>query len=55
MPGQASSASPAAEIAGPATSGKRAPNRSSNPPDQRDSAPRMRVKGRKAAPVSVAE
>ena len=35
---------------GPAIRGKRGPKRSSSPPDQRDSSPRMSVKGRKAAP-----
>src|SRR5437773_2468364 len=46
---------PTAAIAGPITSGRRAPKRSNNPPAQRDSAPMMMVNGRNAAPAAVAE
>jgi hypothetical protein len=45
---------PDAAIAGPMTRGKRAPKRSSNPPAQRDRPAIKIVKGRKAAPASVA-
>ena len=55
MPGRANSANPAATTAGPIVSGPRAPKRWMSPPDQRDSPPMIRVKGRNAAPASVAE
>ena len=38
MPGNANSANPHAATTGPATSGRRAPKRSTSPPAQRDSA-----------------
>ena len=44
-----------AAIAGPIVSGSRAPNRSANPPDHRDSTPMTMVNGRNTAPASVAE
>jgi len=44
---------PNAPIAGPMTSGKRGPKRSSNPPDQRDSAAIRTVNGKKAAPAQA--
>ena len=49
------STKPIAAIAGPMVSGSLAPKRSINPPDQRDSTAMMTVKGRNAAPASVAE
>jgi tripartite-type tricarboxylate transporter receptor subunit TctC len=54
-PDKAKSAKPTAAIVGPAISGTRAPTRSSRPPDQRDKAPMMIVKGKNTAPASVAE
>ena len=48
-------ASPALAITGPSVSGSRAPYRSASPPDQRDSVAIRSVKGRNAAPASVAE
>src|ERR1043165_6055251 len=53
-PGNANSAKPAAAIAGPTTSGKRAPIRLIRPPDQRESENIMTTNGNNPAPAAVA-
>src|SRR4026208_639569 len=53
--GTANSTKPTAAIVGPTVSGKRAPKRSTSPPDQRDNENTIATNGSIAAPAAVAE